>query len=576
MPRRPGRRGPGPGSRRRRGRRAQDRTRANPLREQLHRPADARPGRHRPHREALAALRAAPEHPAPTPSAPTRPAPCASSTWRCCARTSPAPSHPSVAAPGLRAGLTSFIGREAEAERVVALLTASRLVTVVGPGGAGKTRLATEVGRAWQAAHGGGAWLVELAPVRDEHGVVQAVLAALGLREAIVLERTREAAPRHRRLLAARRDVLPRPYLLVVDNCEHLIDAVAHAGRRAAGALPRAAGAGHQPRAAGRSTARRSCPLAPLGLPAVGAPDSTRPAGRRRCGCSPSGPPRCAPGFEVDETTVADVVEIVRRLDGLPLAIELAAARLRVLPLARDRRRGCPTGSGCSPAAAAPRCPGTGRCGRSSSGAGTCSPTTSGCWPSGSPSSPAASTPAAATAVCADDRAAARADVADLLARAGRQVAAARWPDAGRATGCWRRSASTASSGWPSAATLDAARTARTPTYFAELVLAASRSAAATPGSARRAAGLRRRARQHRSRPCATSATPRTRRRTMRWTGRSPGLVLVDARRATPSADLAGVMRWPCRARPPELPASWRRRGDADDARHRRHDTASE
>ncbi len=107
------------------------------------------------------------------------------------------------------------------------VLGGSRLATVVGPGGAGKTRLATEVGRAWQAAHGGAASIVELAPVRDESGVLPAFLAALDLRETLVLERIREARRGTDDFSLLVATLSAGPFLLVVDNCEHLLDATA-------------------------------------------------------------------------------------------------------------------------------------------------------------------------------------------------------------------------------------------------------------------------------------------------------------------------------------------------------------
>ena len=204
----------------------EDRTRANPLREQLTGQlmralaATGRPA------EALAAYERLRSTLADTLG--TDPSPALRELHLALLREDVPGAQPPIGRrPGLRAGLTSFLGREAETERVVGVLTGSRLATVVGPGGAGKTRLATEVGRAWQAAHGGGASLVELAPVRDENGVLPAFLAALDLREAIVLERTREARRGTDDFSLLVATLSAGPYLLVVDNCEHLLDAAA-------------------------------------------------------------------------------------------------------------------------------------------------------------------------------------------------------------------------------------------------------------------------------------------------------------------------------------------------------------
>ncbi|MEP6629312.1 MAG: BTAD domain-containing putative transcriptional regulator, partial [Lapillicoccus sp.] len=140
--------------------------------------------------------------------------------------------------PTLRPGLTSFLGREDEQARVMGLLGSGRLVTVVGPGGAGKTRISREVGRAWQSEHGGAAVLVELAPVRDDGAVLPAFLGALDLREAHVLERTlegRRSTDDLSLLLAALED---GPCLLVVDNCEHLLDPISRLVEELLGACP--------------------------------------------------------------------------------------------------------------------------------------------------------------------------------------------------------------------------------------------------------------------------------------------------------------------------------------------------
>ena len=231
----------------------------------------------------------------------------------------------------LRPGLTSFLGRAVEQGRVVDLLAAGRLVTVVGPGGAGKTRMATEVGRAWPSAHGGGAALVELAPVRDESGVVPAFLAALGLRETHVLGTAREARRATDDVTLLIDAVAAGPYLLVVDNCEHLLDAGARLVEELLASCPqlRVLATSREPLGVDGESL---CVLPPLGLPPWGVALADAPSYAsvqlfvERASAVRSGP-------VLDRTTLASVVEIVRRLDGLPLAIELAAARTRVLPV---------------------------------------------------------------------------------------------------------------------------------------------------------------------------------------------------------------------------------------------------
>lgn len=230
----------------------------------------------------------------------------------------------------LRAAVSSFIGRGDEVDRVTRQIEQSRLATIVGPGGAGKTRLATEAGTRETAAFHDGVWLVELAPVTDGSTIAQAALASLGARDARMLARGMDsgASSATDRVL----DTLAEAdALLIVDNCEHLItDAAAFVELLLA----------RCPRLRVLATSREPLGIAgesvlvipPLGLP---------PADAR--------PPEAASypavqlllergraanaGFGLTDENVGAVVEIVRRLDGLPLAIELAAARLRVLPV---------------------------------------------------------------------------------------------------------------------------------------------------------------------------------------------------------------------------------------------------
>ena len=229
----------------------------------------------------------------------------------------------------LRAALTSFVGRREELNLIGKALTDSRLVTLVGPGGAGKTRLATTA--AASAEMPDGVWLIELAPVSDPADVPLAVLRALGQREGGLLD-THAPAAQPRDALAVLLDALaPAEALLVLDNCEHLVDAAA---RLADDLLSRC------PRLRVLATSREPlgilgealCPVAPLRLPLSGASLDEAleyPAVqllRDRAAA-------VRPGFALSDETIGTVVEICRRLDGLPLAIELAAARLRAMSL---------------------------------------------------------------------------------------------------------------------------------------------------------------------------------------------------------------------------------------------------
>jgi predicted ATPase/DNA-binding SARP family transcriptional activator len=235
----------------------------------------------------------------------------------------------------LRTALTSFVGREAEIERIGELLGRSRLLTLVGPGGAGKTRLATEV--AASLAEGGadgslafedGAWLVELAPVSDPADIAQAVLGSLTLREKRMLDNKAPTGPRDalNRLVDA---FSTGSALLVLDNCEHLIDGAAHVADYLLGRCPdlRILTTSREPLGIFGETL---CPVPSLGLPAADATVDealTHPAVQLLVDRATA----VRPSFAVDTDNVAAVIEICRRLDGLPLAIELAAARLRAL-----------------------------------------------------------------------------------------------------------------------------------------------------------------------------------------------------------------------------------------------------
>ena len=141
----------------------------------------------------------------------------------------------------LPAQLATFIGRDRELSEVRALVESSRLVTLTGAGGSGKTRLSLQVAAGLLDGSGDGVWLVELAAVLDEDAVAPAISRALGI-----------AGQPGRPVLETLLDALaPLDVLIVLDNCEHLIGALRQdrGGHRAA--LPAGAPAGHQPRAAG-------------------------------------------------------------------------------------------------------------------------------------------------------------------------------------------------------------------------------------------------------------------------------------------------------------------------------------
>jgi predicted ATPase/DNA-binding SARP family transcriptional activator len=277
---------------------------------------------------------------------------------------SPAEPAPRPAAPtNLRAELTSFVGRDAELAQVAGLLGAHRLITLTGPGGAGKTRLAVEAARAELPAVPDGVWLVELAPVTDPAEVPSAVLGALGLREQFLV-RTGKAAGTFRSATDDQADTLARlvgalarqQALLVLDNCEHLVAAAATLADRVLAACPRVRilATSREPL---NITGEAVWTVGPLALPPEPAVTSmaaeravvpvSAPAGRSADGNATAGSIATEdfasvrlltqraravyPGFEVTGDNAAAVASICRALDGMPLAIELAAARLRTM-----------------------------------------------------------------------------------------------------------------------------------------------------------------------------------------------------------------------------------------------------
>ena len=215
---------------------------------------------------------------------------------------------------------TSLVGREESLKALSALLGHERLITLTGTGGVGKTRLAIEVARRAMAAHPGGVWMVELAPVRDPDLVAAAVAGAAGVGE-----------QPERELIDVLADALAyRPQaLIVLDNCEHLIGACAALVRRLAGASPtlRVLATSREPLGI---TGEVIWPVPPLAVPAddSSADETTRAEAIRLFEARGRS---VSPEFSLDRRNLEAVAAICRHLDGLPLAIELAASQVRVL-----------------------------------------------------------------------------------------------------------------------------------------------------------------------------------------------------------------------------------------------------
>jgi predicted ATPase/DNA-binding CsgD family transcriptional regulator len=219
---------------------------------------------------------------------------------------------------GFPAALTSFIGRAGPVREVAGLLEQHRLVTVTGPGGVGKTRLAGEVARAVARRFGDGTWLAELAPVRNPAQVPGVVAAALGVRELPGVTAAEVLA----RVLARQQ------LLLVLDNCEHVIGAAAElcAGLLAACDDVRVLATSREPLAV---TGEARYRLGPLALP--GGADPGEAGGSEAVRLFADRARQVDRGFVLDDQTGPVVARLVTRLDGMALAIELAAARVEAL-----------------------------------------------------------------------------------------------------------------------------------------------------------------------------------------------------------------------------------------------------
>ncbi|MGH3823167.1 MAG: AfsR/SARP family transcriptional regulator, partial [Pseudonocardiaceae bacterium] len=212
--------------------------------------------------------------------------------------------------------VTSFLGREREVVSITAALPDARLLTLIGVGGVGKTRLALAVAAAAARRYPDGAWLCELAPVSDPDAVAHAAATALDIthRAGMTVEDSVVAPLRSRRML------------LVLDNCEHVVDAAARLAQRIAASCPGVTvlATSRQPLAV---EGEHRWPVEPLPLPAAGGDPG--PAVRlfhdRAAAVDPA--------FDPD-ADVGAVTEICCRLDGVPLAIELAAARIAALDVA--------------------------------------------------------------------------------------------------------------------------------------------------------------------------------------------------------------------------------------------------
>lgn len=246
--------------------------------------------------------------------------------------TMPAPA-PIAPRSNLRAPLTSFVGRREDVAELTRLLSnGTRLVTMVGPGGAGKTRLATEAGRTLVDQSGDGIWFVELAPLGDAADVAPAVLSTLGASEYVDMQPA-SFAPKH--IPTSRAATLrlvevigDRRILLVLDNCEHLVQEVAGLVDSLLASCPRlrVLTTSREPLSI---PGEHLHPVGPLAMPPEDERNATDDYPAMQLFVDRARAVR--PDFTLIDANREAVAEICRRLDGMPLAIELAAARLRAL-----------------------------------------------------------------------------------------------------------------------------------------------------------------------------------------------------------------------------------------------------
>jgi predicted ATPase/class 3 adenylate cyclase len=225
--------------------------------------------------------------------------------------------------------LTSFVGRERELAEVRRLLSSRRLVTLTGSGGCGKTRLALQVGADALEQFTDGVWLVELAPLADPSLVSHAVASTLGVRE----------EPGRPLLTTLAEHLRAKQLLLVLDNCEHLIEVCAQLADALLRACTRLTMLASSREALGIA-GERPFRVPSLGLPQAGpTPSLAQVAACEAVRLLVERASTVQPTFALTEQNAAAVAQVCQRLDGIPLALELAAARVRALTVEQVAER---------------------------------------------------------------------------------------------------------------------------------------------------------------------------------------------------------------------------------------------
>jgi predicted ATPase len=233
------------------------------------------------------------------------------------------PLHTQDLAPhNLPLRMTSFIGRESETESIKALLSETRLVTLTGSGGVGKSRLAVEIGHQVLEEYSSGVWLVELASLSDPQLLQQAVADALSVREI-----------KGRLLIDVIEEFLHnKRCLLILDNCEHILEACALLADRLLHACPSLTILASSREALGLE-GERPYQVPSLSLPDVELVSPQTLAQFEAVQLFIERARTAMPGFHLGQENAPSLTRVCRRLDGIPLAIELAAARMKVLRL---------------------------------------------------------------------------------------------------------------------------------------------------------------------------------------------------------------------------------------------------
>ena len=225
--------------------------------------------------------------------------------------------------------LTPLVGRETELDDIVQALHRNRLITLTGPGGTGKTRLALAAARAAEASFPDGACWVALAQIDDPAIIGQAVATQLGVPD----------TPGQDPIEAIAKHVADHPVLVVLDNCEHLAEAAAHLAEYLLAACPALVVLATSREALGVE-GELSWQVPPLSLPKGGpAPTVSALATSDAVKLFEQRARLVRPSFRITDENAAAVLSICQRLDGLPLAIELAAARMRILSSAQLAER---------------------------------------------------------------------------------------------------------------------------------------------------------------------------------------------------------------------------------------------